>query len=100
MPKEQFISPEEMRAPGYLEIPSIPFNQYQKTVADERGNFTDEQLINIYRDMYVIRAFEQMLEAIKMEGQYKGKEFSYAGAAHLALGEEAAAVGEAFYLEK
>lgn len=100
LPKEQFISPEKMRAPGFLEIPSIPFNQYQKTVADERGNFTDEQLINIYRDMYVIRAFEQMLESIKMEGQYKGKEFSYAGAAHLALGEEAAAVGEAFYLEK
>ncbi|MBP3737070.1 MAG: dehydrogenase [Lachnospiraceae bacterium] len=73
-------------------------NQYQKTVSDEKKNFSREELINIYRDMYVIRAFEQMLEAIKMEGKYKGKEFSYAGAAHLALGEEAAAVGEAFYL--
>lgn len=100
MSKEQYYDPIKLREPGMLEISSIPMNQYNKTIEDEKDRFTKEDFINIFRDMYTIRAFEKMLEAIKMEGEYKGKKFTYSGAAHLSLGEEAAAVGEAFYLKK
>jgi len=98
MPKEQFINPEEMRASGVLKLKDIPMNQYNKTITEERKKYTDEQLTNIYRDMVIIRAFETMLESIKMQGKYCNREFTYVGAAHLSHGEEAVAVGQAFHL--
>lgn len=100
MSKEQRFDPCATRAPGSLEFPEIPMNRYCRTLRDEEKNFSKAQLLGVFRDMYMIRAFEKMLESIKMEGEYKGRKFSYAGAAHLSLGEEAAAVGEAFYLKK
>ena len=61
-------------------------------------NFTKEEFLGMYADMVAIREFETMLQSIKLQGQYNGKEFTYPGPSHLAIGEEATAVGQAFTL--
>jgi len=98
MPKIQFINPSEVRKPGELTFKPIPVNQYQKTVKDERGNFSDEELKRIYHDMVVIREFETMLNLIKTTGEYSGIPYDHPGPAHLSIGQESAAVGMAFTL--
>ncbi len=98
MSKQLFVDPNEMRASGYIHFEDIPCNQYKKTVKDELGNFTTEQLINIYRDMLTLREFETMINEIKINGKYNGVSYNHPGPAHLSIGEEAAAVGEAFHM--
>ncbi len=98
MPKIQFLDPNEVRKPGFIEFQPIPVNQYQKTVKDERGNFTDEELKAIYHDMALIREFETMLNLIKTKGEYNGTPYNHPGPAHLSIGQESAAVGMAWTL--
>ena len=98
MPKCQFIRPYDMRRRGRLEFEPIPLNQYSKTVKDELGSFTKDQLVAIARDMEIIRAFETMLNEVKLRGNWKGVEYNHRGPAHLSIGQEAAAVGQAFLL--
>ncbi len=100
MPKSQFVDPNGIRKSGWVTFKDIPVNQYQKTVKDEKDNFTKEELVRIYRDMLVIREFETMLNLIKTTGEYNGIEYNYPGPAHLSLGQESAAVGQAFILDK
>ncbi|MGB4610244.1 MAG: thiamine pyrophosphate-dependent enzyme [Saccharofermentanales bacterium] len=100
MTKTLPIIPEEVRAPGKIELQDIPVNQYQKTVKDEKDNFSKEELINIYRDMRLIREFEEMLFSIKTTSSYHGLEYFNPGPSHLSIGEEAVAVGQAYYLDK
>ena len=102
MPKTMFVNPDEVRAPGKITFQDIPLNVYNKTVGQEleEGNFTKEDLVGIYHDMYVIRTFEEMLHSIKILGKYKEHSFTYTGPAHLSIGEEAYAVGEAYLLNK
>lgn len=100
MPKSQFIDPNEIRKSGWITFKDIPVNQYQKTVKDEKDNFSKEELIRIYRDMLIIREFEIMLNLIKTTGEYNGIEYNYPGPAHLSIGQESAAVGQAFILDK
>ena len=64
---------------------------------DELGNFTTEQFKNIYRDMLVLREFETMIQEIKTTSEYCGVSYTHPGPAHLGIGQEAAAVGEAFH---
>ena len=99
MSKQLFIDPNEMRKPGYVHFEDIPVNQYQKQVKDEVASFTKEQLINIYRDMLTLREFETMINLIKTTGEYEGVAYNHPGPAHLSMGQEAAAVGEAFHLD-
>jgi len=99
MPKSLFIDPEIVRQPGKITFEDIPVNVYQKTVKDELGNFTKEQLINIYRDMLTLREFETMINLIKTTGEYNGVAYNHPGPAHLSMGQEAAAVGQAFHLD-
>ncbi|MPN03566.1 hypothetical protein SDC9_150797 [bioreactor metagenome] len=40
MSKQIFIDPNVVRKPETLSFPSIPVNQYQKTVKEEKKNFT------------------------------------------------------------
>ncbi len=87
-----------MRKPGALAVPEIPVNTYQKTVKDELQNFTKAELLNIYRDMRYIRAFEEMLNLIKTTGGYRGVAYEHPGPAHLGIGQEAAYVGAAYCL--
>lgn len=100
MPKCMFVDPAEMRKPGFLSFQDIPMNQYHQTFEAERALYSDQELVGIYRDMLVIREFENMLGAIKKQGSYCGRSFTYPGPAHLSLGEEAVAVGQAFYLNR
>ena len=98
MPKSQFIDPREVRKAGQLEFKPIPVNQYRKTIDEEKENFSNEDFINIYHDMVLIREFETMLNLIKTRGEYNKVAYHHPGPAHLSIGQEAAAVGMAYTL--
>ncbi len=100
MPKSQLINPNEVRKSGYVKFKDIPVNQYDKSIKDEKGNFSNEDFIRIYRDMAIIREFESMLLLIKTTGEYNGVKYNNPGPAHLSLGQEASAVGQAYLLSK
>jgi len=99
MPKSVPIHPKDVRKSGQLEFDPIPINAYSKTVAQELEARGKDNLIRIYRDMALIRAFENMLADVKLKGEYKGIVYNYRGPAHLSAGQEAAAVGQAYTLE-
>lgn len=99
MSKQLFVDPNVVRKPGKITFQDIPVNQYQKSVKDELGNFTTEQFVNIYRDMLVLREFETMIQLIKTTSEYNGVAYTHPGPAHLGIGQEASAVGEAFHLD-
>jgi 2-oxoisovalerate dehydrogenase E1 component len=98
MSKSQFLNPDLLRKPGKIAFGTIPVNQYNKTMAEERISYTDEDLTRIYRDMVIIREFESMLNDIKIKNEYKGISYNHPGPAHLSVGQEAAAVGMAYLL--
>jgi 2-oxoisovalerate dehydrogenase E1 component len=100
MPKSLMISPVENRRPGQLEFAPIPLNQYQKTCQEEFASkrYSKADFLRIQRDMEIIRAFENMLNEIKLRGSYQGVEYNHRGPAHLSIGQEAAAVGQAYLL--
>ena len=100
--KEQFYSPEKMRAPGEIVIPNIPVNQYQRTVSDalKDEGYTPADMLRIYRDMAYIREFETMLMSIRLKKTYSGVDYSYIGPAHSSIGQEAAAVGQSYLLNE
>ena len=100
MPKSIFVDPQEMRRSGVIHFEDIPVNAYNKTIAEERASFSDDELLRIYRDITILREFESMLNQIKTQGAYNGIETTYPGPAHLSLGQEASAVGQAFLLGK
>ncbi len=99
MSKQLFVDPNVARAPGKITFTDIPVNTYQKKVKDEVGNFTPDQFKHIYRDMLFLREFETMIQEIKTTSEYKGVGYTHPGPAHLGIGQEASAVGEAFVLE-
>ena len=98
MPKVQFIDPSVARQAGEITFNPIPVNQYAKTVAEEKANFSNDDFLHIYHDMVVIREFETMLNLIKTTGEYSGIPYDHPGPAHLSAGQEAAAVGMAYTL--
>ncbi|HBG00937.1 MAG TPA: dehydrogenase, partial [Firmicutes bacterium] len=100
MTKKLFIDPSEVRRRGVIELSNIPLNQYSKTMEEETNNFSKEDLVRIYRDMVIIREFESMLYTIKTTGWYGGISYNYPGPAHLSVGQEASAVGQAYLLDK
>ncbi|MGN1059140.1 MAG: thiamine pyrophosphate-dependent enzyme, partial [Clostridia bacterium] len=100
MPKSQFMDPDVLRKSGYVEFEPIPVNQYNKTVKEESKNFSKDDFMRIYRDMAIIREFEQMLLDIKTKSEYQGITYNNPGPAHLSLGQEASAVGQAYLLNK
>lgn len=98
MPKSQFIKPEEILKKGKITFKDIPVNQYDRSIADETANFTKADFLRLFHDMATLREFESMLHSIKVKGEYEGFKFSYPGPAHLSMGQEAAAVGQAYLL--
>lgn len=98
MPKSLPIHPTEVRKPGAVVFEPIPINQYSRTLQDELDRFAREDLLRIYHDMAVIRAFEGMLNEVKLKNGYAGIEYNHKGPAHLSIGQEASAVGQAFLL--
>ena len=103
MPKSLYIDPEKVLRPQEhaIEFPEIPVMQYKKSVKYElaEGNFSQDELKHIYRDMFVIREFETMLNLVKTTGGYNGVAYNNPGPAHLSAGQEAAAVGMAYNLD-
>jgi 2-oxoisovalerate dehydrogenase E1 component len=100
MPKVQFVDPNEIRKSGSISFKDIPVNQYNKTIEEEKANFSKEDFLRIYRDMTIIREFETMLNAIKTTGEYNEISYNHPGPAHLSTGQEASVVGQAYILDK
>ncbi len=98
MPKSILIEPESVFAAKPLKFSAIPVNAYNKSIAQERKNYTTADFLNIWQDMCAIREFETSLNEIKTKGAYKTVTYNHAGPAHLSIGQEAAAVGMAFGL--
>ena len=99
MPKSQYVDPQQMFKKRTIKIKDIKVCDYNKTVADEKDNFSKEDFLGMYADMVAIREFEEMLLALKKKGEYNNKKFTYPGPSHLAIGEEATAVGQAYELD-
>ena len=100
MPKSQMYLPKEVRSPSHISFTDIPVNVYNKTIEEEQKAFSKEDFLRIYRDMVILREFESALTQIKNQAEYNGIKTSYAGPAHLSLGQEASAVGQAYLLDK
>jgi 2-oxoisovalerate dehydrogenase E1 component len=100
MPKKQYIDPEKRLKKGKITFKDIPINAYDKTLEDEKKQYSKDDFLRIYRDMVILREFESMLLSIKVKGEYEGHPFTYPGPAHLSMGQEAAAVGQAYLLEE
>jgi 2-oxoisovalerate dehydrogenase E1 component len=100
MPKTQFIDPGEVRKSGWIKFQDIPVNQYNKTIQQEKENFSVDDFLRIYRDMAIIREFESMLTSIKTTNEYNGISYNHPGPAHLSLGQEASSVGQAYILDR
>ncbi len=99
MPKSQVICPKETRKAGEITFKPIPVNQYKPDYKKEEKKYGKERLVKMYYDMLMIREFETMLNEIKVQGSYEGMEYNHPGPAHLSIGQEAAAVGQAVNLD-
>jgi 2-oxoisovalerate dehydrogenase E1 component len=98
MPKSQNINPKVVRKSQFIEFNRIPVNQYNKSIEEEKKNFSNDDFVRIYRDMVIIREFETMLNLIKTTNEYNGIAYNHPGPAHLSIGQEASAVGMAYNL--
>ncbi len=98
MPKSIPIHPAGIRQPGRIISPEIPLNAYQPDAQHEAQLYGRDGLHGIFHDMVVIREFESLLDQVKQQSQYKGVPYRHDGPAHLSVGQEAAAVGQAYHL--
>ncbi len=55
MPKSLYVDPVKTRAAGTIHFEDIPVCQYNKTIEEERKNYSDEDLIRIFRDITILR---------------------------------------------
>ncbi|HXV97163.1 MAG TPA: thiamine pyrophosphate-dependent dehydrogenase E1 component subunit alpha, partial [Anaerolineae bacterium] len=92
------IDPAEARQRTVIKSREIPINAYVSDPQAEAQKYGSANLVRMYRDMLYIREFETMLDRIKKEGVYEGIEYNHKGPAHLSIGQEAAAVGQAYHL--
>ncbi|MBE6621316.1 MAG: dehydrogenase [Ruminococcaceae bacterium] len=99
MPKSQYVDPGKAFDAGYIHFEDIPVCQYNKTLEEEKALYTKEDFLRIYRDMAIIREFETMLNEVKVKSEYNGVKYNNPGPAHLSIGQEASAVGEAYSLD-
>ncbi len=99
MPKTIAIAPADQRQPGALESPSVPLNAYVQDPKAEAKRWGPAALVRVYRDMVLIREFETMLSGVKREGRYGHVAYQHLGPAHLSIGQESAAVGQALALK-
>ncbi|MCK5156961.1 MAG: hypothetical protein KAQ69_11060, partial [Spirochaetales bacterium] len=72
MPKSMTVDPAAIRKEEILTLKSIPMNSYKPDADKELKLYGKSGLINMYRDMLLIREFETMLDLIKREGKYEG----------------------------
>ena len=100
MPKSILIDPKKVRESGVLKFKDIQLNQYKTDFKSEVKKYGEGKLKQVLVDMLLIREFERSLNKIKTEGAYLGIEYNHKGPAHLSMGQEAAAVGQALTLDK
>ena len=98
MVQSLLVDPNEVRRSYELRIDPIPVDRYETSLADERARYGDERLRATLRTMLVIRELEAMLSAIKRGEEYHGLAYDYRGPAHLSIGQEGAAAGQALAL--
>ncbi|MDA0576738.1 MAG: thiamine pyrophosphate-dependent enzyme [Verrucomicrobia bacterium] len=98
MPKSDIVDPARERKAGTLQFPTIHLNRYVGTMEQEIQRQGVPTIKQVLADMLLIREFEEMLQAIKTEGNYQGIVYDHKGPAHLSIGQEAAAVGQALLL--
>ena len=98
MTKSLIVNPAEVRKAGVLTTPDIPLNAYTLDWPAELARHGADGLLNMLKDMIVVRTFESMLNSIKTTGGWKGVEYNHLGPAHLGVGQEAAYVGQAAVL--
>jgi 2-oxoisovalerate dehydrogenase E1 component len=83
--------------PGELEFPKVPVFQYSKRLEDEleAGRLTPQDALDLLEWMMSIRAFEEMIVALRMQSFEPLREmgFRYRGPTHLSVGQEATSVG-------
>lgn len=99
MPKSQYVDPCKVFEPGYIEFDPIPLCRYNKSLEEEKKNYSKADFLRIYHDMRTIREFETMLNEIKVKSEYNGVKYNNPGPAHLSIGQEASAVGQAYCLD-
>jgi 2-oxoisovalerate dehydrogenase E1 component len=99
MVKTLVINPKDVRRSKIIQLGQIPVNKFSESFEQSVDKFCKEKVIFLYRIMSTIREFELMLEGIKKLGKYQDTVFKYAGPAHLSIGQEASAVGQAFALD-
>jgi len=99
MPKKQIVCPKETRKAGEISFKPIPVLQYKSDYKKEEKKYGKERLVKMYYDMLMVREFETMINQIKVQGAYEGMEYNHPGPAHLSIGQEAAAVGQAVNLD-
>ena len=100
MPRSILINPEDVRKSGILKSKDIPLNSYKPDFNAELKKYGKDALRRILADMLLIRQFETSLSNIKIEGNYHGIQYNHKGPAHLSMGQEASAVGQALNLSK
>ena len=93
MPKSLLVDPKEVRKSGTVNVRKIALNKYEINPKMEEKKYGIDTLQRIYHDMFVIREFESMLNAIKTEGSYRQVSYNHLGPAHLSIGQEATSVG-------
>lgn len=98
MPKDLVVDPTSLSTPDYLGTAPIPVRQTQYALQEARNQLGDDSLRSMLADMVLIRQFELMLDAFKRAGTFRGIAYSHKGPAHLSVGQEAAAVGQAVAL--
>ncbi len=99
MPKSQYVDPKTAFTPGFIRFEDIPVCQYSKTPEEEKKIYTKDDFLRIYHDMRTIHEFETMLNEVKVKSEYNGVQYNNPGPAHLSIGQEASAVGEAYCLD-
>lgn len=100
MAKQILLDPKQIRKRGKITFKDIPINEYSKSIGEEKTVYTKKDFLNIYTDMAIIREFESMLYSVRTSGEYNDITYKYTGPAHLSIGQEASAVGQAFALDK
>lgn len=87
------LLPSELLSYKKITPSSVELNAYSVSFDREINRYGKTALVEIYRDMFFIRRFEEILLEAK-----NANSFNYAS--HLSIGQEAVAVGQALALKK
>ncbi|MBR2480002.1 MAG: dehydrogenase [Clostridia bacterium] len=91
------LTPDKLLSPSTITFSDIKVNSYSRPFSEEVEYYGKETLINVLSDMLYVREFESTLKKSR-EKSLLGYKFTYP--AHLSIGQEAVAVGEALALNE